>query len=240
MDALISLLDVTYLNEHIEHKDLKMFCTQLKHVEQHPAAICIYPQHVETVQNCLNGLNIPVATVINFPHGLHENEQIHDEIRHALSLDVSELDIVIPYGKWLQKQEMKLIEDFASRCQDWAGYGVKIKYILETGALQSSGAIEAISLCLCQQGASFIKTSTGKMVPGATKDAVSAIMNAISSHYQSTSERVGLKIAGGVRTIEQANEYLTLVEQTLGKNWIKPQLLRIGSSQLLNEIVGHA
>lgn len=237
MQSIIEFLDVTHLEEHLEHKTIKLLCTRLNQSEIRPAAVCVYPAHIQELQNCLNGTPIPIATVINFPHGLHEAEQIHDEMMHALSLDAAEMDIVIPYGKWLQHPDPQMLTRFARLCRQWAGPQITLKYILETGALQSASTITTISEILCEQGADFIKSSTGKMVPGATIAAVEAIIQAVKHHYTATGKRVGIKISGGIRTIDQVQEYIQLIRRELGDAWLDPTLFRVGSSRLFEMLV---
>ncbi len=232
MDGLQRYLDVTFLNEHIHHKDIKLFCQKINKMDIKPASVCVYPQHVEAVQGCLSCQKIPITTVLNFPHGLYEWPQLESDILHAISLNVSELDIVIPYGKWLSQHSEADMIQFAEHCQEAVGDNITLKYIIETGVLQAPELIADISLLLCQHGANFIKTSTGKTVPGATILAATAIISAIKQHEQQTGQKVGLKIAGGIRTREQAYEYIDLVRSNLGEKWLDPQYFRIGCSQV--------
>lgn len=233
MDGLINFTDMTLLNEHIHHKDIKLFCTRVNKLPVSPASICIYPEHIEAVQSCLVEHKVPTTTVINFPHGLYEWPQVEEEILHAISLNASELDIVIPYGKWQSTHNETAIINFAKHCRDAAGEKLTIKYIIEAGALQDRESIKDVSYLLCEYGADFIKTSTGKTVPGATMKAANAIIEAIRSYYQTSNRKVGIKVAGGIRTLERANAYKDLVGLELGKDWLKPEYFRIGCSQIL-------
>jgi len=232
MEGLQRYLDVTVLNEHVHHKYIKLFCQRINKMTIQPASVCVYPKHVEAVQACLFNQKIPITTVVNFPHGLYEWPQIEADILHAVSLNVSELDIVIPYGKWLSQHCEVDITRFAEHCKEVVGENITLKYIIETGVLQDAELISDISLLLCQHGADFIKTSTGKTVPGATISAATAIMSAIKKHENQTGQKVGLKVAGGIRTCEQAYEYIDLVRSYLGKQWLDPQYFRIGCSQV--------
>lgn len=237
MNSLISLLDATLLEEHIDQQAIKLWCNRLRSLKPLPAAICTYLHNIEFIQKHLSGHPIPIATVINFPHGLYEADDIQTEIRQALSLGVSELDIVIPYGKWLQKKDPLMIRDFVLHCRSWAGDKIILKFIIETGAIQSIEDIHELTGLLCQYGAHFIKTSTGKMVPGATDASVEAIATAVKLHYDLSSQRVGIKVAGGIRTIEQASHYLNIIRAQLGDMWIDARYLRLGASRLLDELL---
>lgn len=237
MDSLISLLDVTLLEEHVDEHAIKIWCNRIRSLKTSPAAICTYLHNIETIQKHLSVYAIPITTVINFPHGLYEAEDIQSEIRQALSLGVSELDIVIPYGKWLQKKDPLMIIDFILQCRSWAGDKIILKFILETGAIQLMEDIGVLTELLCQYGAHFVKTSTGKMVPGATDMAVETIAAVVKQHYDLTTHKVGIKVAGGVRTLEQANHYVHIVREHLGDAWIEPRYLRLGVSRLLDEII---
>ena len=233
MDGLKKFLDIAFLNEHIHHKDIKLFCSSINKMTCKPASVCVYPEHIEAIQDCLSRPQVPVTTVLNFPHGLHEWDQLESDILHAVSLNVSEIDIVIPYGKWLSQHDPLTLVQFAEYCRDAVGKNIILKYIIETGVLQKEALISEVSLLLCEHGADFIKTSTGKIVPGATILATKAIIKAIEQYHQQTNKKVGLKIAGGIRTSEQAYEYIHLVQTTLGAEWLTPRYFRVGCSKAL-------
>lgn len=236
MKKLISLLDATLLDEHIDHKIIKIFCTRVRALGIKPACVCVYLEQVEQIKACLAYDPIPIATVINFPHGLYPFEKVEKEILKACALGVEELDIVVPYGRWLYYKQSEEISSFVKYCRSLAGEAMTLKYIIETGALHEPENITALSTILCQEEVNFIKTSTGKMVPGATLAGVQAILEAIKTHYRETERRMGIKIAGGIRTIPQAKEYMDLIEKELGSEWLHPNVFRIGASRLMDEI----
>lgn len=236
MVSLISLFDLTFLEEHADDKALKLFCTRITQLVEKPAAVCVYIKDIETVQNYLSEYKIPIATVINFPHGLFQLDKVQSQIRQALSLNVSELDIVLPYNDWLSHHDLNSIDYFISHCKEVSGPNVILKFILETGAFNTVDEIECLALRLCQLDIDFIKTSTGKRVPGATVLAVQAILNMLKIHFDNTAQKIGLKISGGVRSYAQVNQYLSLIQETLGAAWIAPTVLRFGSSRFPNEM----
>ncbi|MDA0671676.1 MAG: deoxyribose-phosphate aldolase, partial [Bacteroidetes bacterium] len=86
-------------------------------------------------------------------------------------------------------------------------------------------------------GADFLKTSTGKVAISATVEAVEVMMKVVADHYQKTGQTVGIKVAGGVRTVEQAHPYIALAETHLPFDWRHPQHMRFGASSLLDDIV---
>ncbi len=121
-----------------------------------------------------------------------------------------------------------------------ACHGATLKVILETGALKSAENIHKASILSLYSGADFLKTSTGKVYPGATPEAAYVMCHAIKSYYDKTGKKVGFKVSGGVATVEDAVKYYTIVKEILGEDWCRSSHFRIGASRLadslLNEI----
>ncbi|HEX5937231.1 MAG TPA: deoxyribose-phosphate aldolase, partial [Actinomycetota bacterium] len=86
-------------------------------------------------------------------------------------------------------------------------------------------------------GADFIKTSTGKIGTNATLPVALCMMEAIRDFHRDTGRTVGIKVAGGVRNAKQAIQYLVILHETLGGEWMTPDRFRIGASSLLNDVL---
>lgn len=232
---LLPFLDVTCLEEQVTQTELSALCEQVRKAPEIPAAICVYPQHLPFVKSQLSDLPIGFTTVINFPHGMGSIEAVKKEIDFALSAGATELDIVMPYEAFLDDQELSDVQFFVESCKQQINGKALFKLILETGEIEDRVAIYELSLIACESGVDFIKTSTGKVEVGATLEATSAILQAIK-HFE---ERpVGLKVSGGIRTLEQANAFCEQVAAKLGQQWLTPSLFRIGASQLFKTIIG--
>ena len=200
------------------------------------AAVCVYPVYVETAREALAGTTIPVATVAAaFPHGLSPLSTRIAEVRACRELGASEIDIVI-------RRSHALLGDWAAlydevRAFREAAGDAHLKAILATGELGSVERIAKAGLVALMAGADFIKTSTGKESVNATLEAGVAMARAIRAYHEQTGFRAGLKPAGGIRTADQALDWLALVEEELGTEWLGPDRFRIGASSLLGDIV---
>jgi deoxyribose-phosphate aldolase len=142
----------------------------------------------------------------------------------------------MPVGYFLDG-DYETVSDEIQELKAICGEDVPLKVILETGALQTAVNIKKAALMAIYSGADFIKTSTGKIEPGATPAAVYVMCQAIKDYFGKTGTRIGLKIAGGVRSSAQAVDYYSIVKEVLGKEWLTPTLLRIGASGLANHLL---
>lgn len=229
---IINLLDLTLLDEQASLQDLINF--QDKIAENPIAAVCVYPQHF---QHLRIPLPIKRATVVNFPRGCAPLAQTLKEIEQAVHHHhVNEIDYVFPYQAYLagdSANALKHCQQASNWCQQ---HKITFKVILETGVYSSPYSIYHLAKALINQGCHFIKTSTGKIMPGATPLAVYTILRALK---EENNFNCGIKISGGVKKYEQAWFYLHLATYYLNKpvnnNW-----LRIGASSLLDEINQHS
>ena len=229
LKKIISILDYTSLKEKDNEKTVEGFCQKANTVLGPVAAICLYPKFIKYAKNLLQKSKIKIATVINFPHGNENLESIKKQIKKALKDGADEIDLVIPYQEYIQlgksPQAILLVQEAKKICQQKC-----LKVILETGELKKKNLILAASKDAIFAGANFIKTSTGKTDIGATKEAVEIILQSI----QTSKNKVGLKISGGIRNKFQVKEYLTLTEKICGEKFIHPSSFRIGASSLLD------
>ncbi len=209
------------------------------------ASICVYPPFVESVGLVVDGSPMRITSVAGgFPASQTFMEVKALEVAMAIESGADEIDVVIAVGKLLEgsydevESELELLRQECGEDD-----GATLKVILETGELKSVDKIYDASLIAIEAGADFIKTSTGKTAVSATPEAVIVMATAIKDHFERSGERVGIKVAGGVRTPKDAALYYTIVEQILGDEWLAPAYFRIGASSaansLLSAIVGH-
>lgn len=237
-----SMLDLTTL----EGRDTPGKVMTLCHKAMHPAherygvspvaAVCVYPNLVSAAKAFLRGSPVKVASVATcFPSGLSALQTKLDDTRTALDAGADEIDMVIDRGAFL-RGEHALVHDEIAAVKNLCG-DVHLKVILETGELVTYDNVRAASMLAMRAGADFIKTSTGKVSPAATLPVTLVMLEAIRQFFFTTGIRIGMKPAGGIRTAKQALQYLVMVRETLGDDWLTPELFRIGASTLANDIL---
>ncbi len=229
---MVHCMDLTSLNENDNLEIIKELCKLAETIHGHVAAVCVYPQFVSTAKSSLKQASIPVATVSNFPQGNQNLEDTLIEIQKALREGADEIDIVLPYEKFLTGSE-RFCFDYLRECRANIPTHLVLKVILETGELKDPALIRAASELAIEAGADFIKTSTGKTPIGATLEAAEIMLDAI----QNQNRKVGLKISGGIRSYDQAADYCRLVESKMGVDWISSLHFRIGASSLLKDLL---
>ena len=199
------------------------------------AAICVYPLFVETVKQALTAQEVKIASVAGgFPSSQTFTEVKIAETAMAVMQGADEIDVVMNLGYFLEENYDELseeIQEIKESCRD-----AKLKVILETGALQTPESIQKAAVLAVYSGADFIKTSTGKGYPGATPEAVYTMCQVLKKYHSITGKRVGIKVAGGVRTAEEAVRYYTIIKEVLGNDWLNKDLFRIGASSLVEDI----
>ena len=200
------------------------------------AALCIYPRLVPAAAEALRGSGVHVASVATaFPSGQSSLEVRLQEIRDAVAAGADEIDIVISRGAFLAGDDEAVFEEVALSKE--AAGSAHVKTILETGELGTYDRIRRASLVAMAAGSDFIKTSTGKISPAATLPAALVMAEAIRDFADLTGRKVGLKVAGGIRTSKDAIRYLVVVHETLGDEWLDPDMFRFGASSLVNDLL---
>ena len=202
----------------------------------HVAALCVYPRLVSTAVDALRGSGVQVASVATaFPSGQSSLEVRLREIEQAVGDGATEIDIVISRGAFLAGDDEAVFSEVAASKE--AAGDAHVKVILETGELGSYDHIRRASLIAMAAGADFIKTSTGKLPVSATLPTGLVMAEAIRDYVDLTGRKVGLKLAGGIRSSKDALRYLVIVNETLGEDWLSPEFFRIGASSLLNDLL---
>lgn len=201
------------------------------------ASICIYPSFVETVGLAVDGTPLRITSVGGgFPAAQTFLEVKALEVAMAVENGADEVDIVLNVGRMLTGEWDEAANEVeAIRAE--LDSDVVLKVIIESGALRTPELIRRASLLSMLAGADFVKTSTGKIDVAATPEAAVVMCRAIHDYYEATGRRVGFKAAGGVRTAEDAALYYTIVEETLGREWLTTDLFRIGASSAANNIL---
>jgi deoxyribose-phosphate aldolase len=200
------------------------------------AALCVYPNLVPTAVERLRDSGVKVASVATaFPSGQSPLETKLEEVRWVVEHGADEVDMVIDRGSFLAGRYAKVYDEIV-RVKEASGES-HLKVILETGELGTYDNVRRASLLAIAAGADFIKTSTGKLSSAATLPVALVMLEAIRDVYEETGRRVGFKPAGGIRNAKQAVQHLVLVHETLGVDWLTPDLYRFGASSLLNDIL---
>src|SRR5580658_11271341 len=201
------------------------------------AAVCVYPNMAKYARKFL-GDNSPVkiaAVATGFPSGQYPLRTKLEEVRRTVADGADEIDMVIDRGAFLSGDYAKVFDEIAATKA--ACGAAHLKVILETGELVTYDNVRLASEIAMQAGGDFIKTSTGKVSPAATMPVTLVMLEAIRDYFFATGIRIGMKPAGGIRTSKQALAYLVMVKETLGDDWLTPDLFRFGASTLLNDVL---
>jgi deoxyribose-phosphate aldolase len=200
------------------------------------AAVCVYPNLVPIAVERTAGTSVKVASVATaFPSGQAPIQVKVAEVRDVVELGADEVDMVIDRGAFLSGRYAKVYDEIV-QVKEAAG-DAHLKVILETGELGTYDNVRRASLLAMAAGADFIKTSTGKLPVAATLPVTLVMLEAIRDVYEETGRRVGMKPAGGIRQAKQAVQYLVQLHETLGADWLTPDLYRLGASTLLNDVL---
>ncbi len=220
----IGLIDLTSLNDDDTPERIAALCEQA--LAAGVAAVCVYAPFVRQAKRT----GVRVATVANFPAGRPDPAAAAREADAALNDGADEVDVVLPYGAYARGERARALEVVTATREATAGAILKV--ILETGRLNGPEMIHSAAADALDAGADFVKTSTGKLQPGATLEAARAMLEAIAA-----AGRGGFKASGGVRTAQDAGAYLELADELLGEGWVSPQTFRFGASGLLADLL---
>jgi len=238
----LSMIDLTTLEGMDTPGKVIQLCQKAK--EPHAAlpdlptvaAVCVYPNMVPVAKKALRGTNINVASVATaFPSGMSTLDAKLEETQQVVEDGADEVDMVISRGEFLKGNYSYVYDEIVAvkeACGD-----AHLKVILETGELQTYENVRKASGLAMHAGADFIKTSTGKVKPAATQPVTLVMLEAIRDYFYDTGRMVGMKPAGGIRKAKQAIQYLVLVKETLGTDWLTPEYFRFGASSLTNDLL---
>ncbi len=238
-----SAIDLTTLSCNDSEESVRAFASKCAaFYQEYPhipnvASICVYPSFIETVGLVVDGTPMRITSVAaGFPASQTFLEVKALEVAMAIESGADEIDIVMNVGMILTGQN-ELAANEVQVIRDEMDCETTLKVIIESGALKTPEYIRTASLLSIFAGADFIKTSTGKIDIAATPEAAVVMCQAIKDYFDTTGVRIGFKVAGGVRTAEDAALYYTIVEEILGKEWLTTELFRIGASSAANNLL---
>lgn len=235
----LDCLDLTSLTGKEEDEDIFNICDAAKHNRLH--SVCVYPSRVETVCRALKHSNIVAATVINFPHGnrrtesadLATPESVKADVEMAIKAGARQIDIVLAHEDF-RSGSRNYSRDLLRACRQACPSGITMKVVIETSSFESPYELRESCKMAIKQGANCLKTSTGKYPGGGASLEHAAIL---FDEANKSLNVVGVKISGGIKTVEQCAQYITLGRSLMGWNSIQPKLFRIGGSTLLQPLL---
>jgi deoxyribose-phosphate aldolase len=238
----ISMMDLTTLEGKDTRGKVFALCQKAMHPEPadrdipHVAAVCVYPTMIPFVKQALAGSGVKLASVATgFPSGQTYTHIKVEETRETVAAGADEIDMVIDRGAFLSGDYHKVFDEIAE-VKEACG-PAHLKVILETGELANYDQVRRASLIAMYAGADFIKTSTGKVTVNATLPVTLVMLEAIRDFRHATGKLIGMKPAGGIATAKLALSYLVMVYETMGPEWMTPDLFRFGASSLLNDVL---
>jgi deoxyribose-phosphate aldolase len=238
---LHSCIDLTSLNTEDSVESIWKVVEKVNDFEgsrpdvENVAAICVFPNFVSVVKEALTA-DVKIASVAaGFPSSQTFPEIKVAEVSLAVADGADEIDIVINAGAFFTDD----LDTFCSEILELkdACREATLKVIIETGLLKTALNIKKAAILSIYSGADFIKTSTGKVYPGASLEAAYVMCETIKEYHVLHNKKIGIKISGGVRTAEDAVKYYTIVKEMLGKEWLTPEYFRLGASSLTNSLL---
>lgn len=240
--TVLSMIDLTTLEGKDTPGKVRQLCYKAQHLHDtykglpNVAAVCVYPTLVRTAREALGDSGINVAAVATyFPSGQSSHQVKIDDTKFAVDEGANEIDMVISRGKFLAG-EYNFVYDEIAAVKEACG-DAHLKVILEVGELDTYDDVRLASDLAIAAGADFIKTSTGKIPSAATIPVTLVMLYAIRDHYLKTGVKIGMKPAGGISNSKLALHYLVMVKETLGADWLTPDLFRFGASSLANDVL---
>jgi len=242
LNLIVSMCDLTTLEgEDTEGKISQMAAKAIKPDPSDKsipsvAAVCVYPSLVGPIKEKVMHSNVKVASVSSyFPSGQVPMESKLLDTKYAIESGADEIDIVINRKAFLEGDYRKVYDEIVSLkelCGD-----VHLKTIIEVGDLKTYENIRKASLISLAAGSDFIKTSTGKLSVGSSRQACYVMAKAVLDFYHLTGIKAGIKVAGGIRDAKDAIRYLVIVNEEMGVDWLSPEMFRFGASSLLDDVL---
>lgn len=256
LKTAISMLDLTTLEGKDSEGKVYAMCQKAISPKPgddtipHVAAVCVYPNMIRFAKEAVRNSGVHIASVATaFPSGQYPLKLKLEDVKRCIKDGADEIDMVISRGEFLSgdyeyvydeiKQIKETCVESANEYSNRHGkkHEVHLKVILETGELETYDNVRKASFIGMMAGGDFIKTSTGKIQPAATLPVTLVMLEAIRDYYNETGIKTGMKPAGGIKTAKDAIAYLVLMKETLGDEWLTPELYRLGASSVLNDIL---
>lgn len=239
---LFSSIDLTTLSTEDSQNSVAAFTRRVNDFDnEYPqyrnvAAICVYSNFAEVVKTNLEVTGVDIAVVAGgFPSSQTFTAVKVADVALAVAGGANEVDVVMNLGYFRDKNYEDLCDELIELKH--TAKDARLKVILETGALNTAEAIRNASVLAMWSDADFIKTSTGKIYPGASLEAAYVMCQCIKEYHEQTGRKVGFKAAGGIRTTEDALKYYAIVKEVLGDEWLCQDLFRLGASSLANNLL---
>tara|TARA_B100001123_G_scaffold92621_1_gene106519 strand:+ start:1018 stop:1962 length:945 start_codon:yes stop_codon:yes gene_type:complete len=242
LNYVVSMCDLTTLEgEDTEGKVLQMTAKAMRPDPTDDdipsaAAVCVYPSLVSIAKEMTGDSNVKVASVSSyFPSGQVPLESKLLDTKYAIDEGADEIDIVINRKAFFEGDYRKVFDEIVAlkeACKD-----KHLKTILEVGELRTYENIKKASLISLAAGSDFIKTSTGKIPNGSSKEACLVMSKAVYEFKEITGFSAGIKVAGGIRNAKDAIRYLIIVKEELGEDWLDANYFRFGASSLLDDVL---
>ena len=252
----ISMLDLTTLEGKDSEGKVFAMCQKAKNPLPgnsdipHCAAVCVYPHLIKFAKKAVDNSGVKIASVAtSFPSGQFPLNLKLEDVKKCIIDGADEIDMVISRGEFLSgnyeyvSDEISKVKEVCKTLSDRISQktGIRkeihLKVILETGELETFDNVRKASILAIMAGADFIKTSTGKVQPAATLPVTLVMFDAIKDYYYEKGIKIGMKPAGGIKTTKDALAYLVLLNETLGEEWMTPDLFRLGASSVLNDLL---
>jgi len=223
----LAVVDLTRLERPDDAEAIDALAAKAVTAVGRVAAICVYPEWIQRVL----GPGVPVAAVANFPAGEDDPDLAAREAGEAVEAGAAEIDVVVPWPAFLAGDDTAIGRTVAAT-RAAIGDGVGLKAILETGSLGGAESVRRAGEQALGAGADFLKTSSGKVGAGASLEATRVLLEVVRD-----AGRGAVKASGGIRTAEQAAEYLALADEVVGAGWATPERFRIGASSLVDDLL---
>lgn len=233
----VGLMELTALNADDTQERIIALCQRALTPVGHVAAVCVLPRFAGLARRTLDSLHardIRVVAAVNFPVGGPSVVSVESATQAAMLAGADEIDLVYPFHALLGGNKQVGGEMIAA-CKAKCGRRGVLTVTLETGVLRDPQIIHGVCRVAIQEGAAFLKTSTGKQIVHATPQAARILIEAIAE----TGSQVGLKASGNVRTLSDAQIYIDLAKARFGPYWLEQGRLRLGATSLLDDLLSH-
>lgn len=241
-EYLFSSIDLTTLSTEDSQESVTAFTRRVNDFDnefpqyRNVAAICVYSNFADVVSTTLEVTGVDIAVVAGgFPSSQTFTAVKVADVALAVAGGANEVDVVMNLGFFRDGNYEDLCDELIELKH--TAKDARLKVILETGALKNAENIRNASILAMWSDADFIKTSTGKIYPGASPEAAYVMCQCIREYYQQTGRKVGFKAAGGIRSAQDALVYYAIVKEMLGDEWLSQDLFRIGASSLANSLL---
>ena len=228
----LGLLDLTSLGGIDSEDDIRKLCGKARTRHGDVAAVCVWPRFAALAAGLLKGTGIRTAAVANFPGGGSDIDKAVRDTARIVEAGGDEVDVVFPYDAFLDGNK-DAPAGLVAACKQACGADARLKVILETGRLPDGASIKRATAIALENGADFIKTSTGMVRVSATPEAARAILQALAD----SGSGAGFKASGGIKDLAAATHYLDLADEIMGSGWVSADTFRFGASGLLKNLL---